>query len=129
MRNEKSAKGVSGFLRQALELVRSIRFPLNLIAFALVLCTAIITYTTATGDTTTEQENFKFAIHTFLAVIGAFFVTSWFCPKSLYYPEDLIKLKEAGIEIRHEPEKAVKVLFISVVIYMTYQILRPILTV
>ena len=74
-----------------------------------------------------QQDNFKYAIHAFLAVVGGFFLTSWFCPKSLYYSYDLVKLKKEHIELPHEPDKSVRIFFIGVALYMVYNIVKAIL--
>jgi len=100
------------------KIIATIGSPLKFFALAIIVCNTIFGVAAATMD---DPNNFKYSIHMFLAIIGAFLLIALWSPRSLYHPTELEKIPEKNLPKDH-PLAATVFLFVGLAAYISYQI-------
>jgi hypothetical protein len=67
-------------------IISAIRSPLSLFGLIMLVCNGVFAISAAWMK---DIEAFKYAIHMFLAIVGAFFLLALWTPRSLYHPREL----------------------------------------
>lgn len=95
--------------------------PINVFALAMMACASVFGFS-STQLESGGLEAFQYSLHVFLAVSGMFFACILFCRKAIYHPDDLVKAKEAGVELGEDrPVVAAILIGIFIGLYAVYQ--------
>ena len=92
---------------------------LTAIGSPLKLFALVIIFSNTVFGLAASEENFKFAIHMFLAIVGAMLLIALWSPRSLYHP---VELKDIPCEKlpKEDPKTATLILCGALVAYMIY---------
>ena len=100
-------------------IISAIRSPLSLFGLIMLVCNGVFAISAASMN---DIEAFKYAIHMFLAIVGAFIMIALWAPRSLYHPRELQGLGD-DITGARLPKLVVTVVLLFVMFaYMGYQL-------
>ncbi|MCH6257555.1 phage terminase large subunit family protein [Puniceicoccaceae bacterium K14] len=118
IQNGESASGDKSGIWRAV--IKS-KTPINVFALAMMACASVFGFS-STQLESGGSEAFTYSLHVFLAVSGMFFVCLLFCRKAIYHPDDLVKAKEAGVDLGEDkPVLAAVLIAIMVTLYAFYE--------
>jgi uncharacterized membrane protein YozB (DUF420 family) len=105
------------------KILSAVKSPLSFLTFAAIICEMVFGIVGAFKD---DIEIIKYAMHMFLAIVGALVLIAIWCPKSLYHPHDI-----KDVDFNHPEDKTGKwVVTISLGIamfgYMVFMIIMKI---
>jgi hypothetical protein len=63
--------------------------PINVFALAMMAGASVFGYSATKVEGTDALKAFTYSLHTFLAVVGMFFLTLLFCRSAIYHPNEL----------------------------------------
>ena len=94
--------------------------PLRFFALAVLVCNTVFGYVAAKLD---DPEAFKFSIHMFLGIVGAFILIALWAPRALYHPQELEGVEDL-LPKTENPLLVTLVLGVALVSYVAYQVLK-----
>ncbi len=102
-------------------IISAIRSPLSLFGLIMLVSNGVFAISAASMEAPHDIEAFKYAIHMFLSIVGAFIMIAIWVPRSLYHPREL-KGIEGDIIGPTTPRAVVTVVLLLVMFaYMAYQ--------
>jgi len=117
----RESKDALGSWTGAWQAVGKTKTPINVFALAMMACAAVFGFS-ATQLGENALAAFTYALHTFLAIAGMFFVILLFCRRAIYHPDDLAKAKEHGVDFGEDKPLLAAVLIGAMMIaYGGYQ--------
>lgn len=69
--------------------VTQARTPINVFALAMMAGASVFGYSATRVEGPESLRAFTYSLHTFLAVVGMFFLTLLFCRSAIYHPNDV----------------------------------------
>ena len=91
--------------------------PLKMFSLIILVCSTVFSISAAISGV---ENNFKYTIHMFLGVVGAFILIALWCPKLLYHPNELDE--ETVESMVHKPLIPTILIAIGTFIYFCYQV-------
>lgn len=82
------------------KLLGAVKSPLSFLTFAAIICEMVFGIV---GAFKNDTEIIMYAMHMFLAIVGALILIAIWCPKSLYHPNDI-----KDIDFNHPEDKTGK---------------------
>ncbi len=102
------------------KILRAVKSPLGFLTFSAIICEMVFG---AVGAWQGNEKIITFAMHMFLAIVGALVLIAVWCPASLYHPQDI-----KDINIDPGADKTGKwvvtiSLGVSLIAYMAYRLI------
>ena len=103
--------------------VTKAKTPINVFALAMMACAAVFGYSATKVESAEALRAFTYSLHTFLAVVGMFFLTLLFCRSAIYHPNELSKQSDSQMGVGHDkPGLAAGLICLLCLAYGMYQV-------
>lgn len=112
--NEEIKQVVNG--KDIPKIIAAIGSPLKLFALVIIFSNTVFGVAASRMQ---NEDNFKYSIHMFLAIIGAIILIALWSPRSLYHPAELKEVPDNRLP-KEDPKVATIVLCGALVAYMVY---------